>query len=281
MELYTGDGKKIAISNVETSAVTKKAPWGTVIHRGWISGAKENTIPAFYLTKENGYDWAECDVRFSSDGVPVLAHNATITSEDGATVLTVAESTVEQLQAITLKTSETYGEIRIATLAETLRMASLIDLNILIDLKAGSTAQMAILAEVVLASGWADHVVYMPINISNAVAIAAVDRNASFDFVASITAVENLPDLTQYQALLTGANTVGFDLSASITDAEGGLDVAIYESIRAAGLSVSFWNIRATAYKTYMNAGPLRITKQNTADSIDLDALYLADQAFW
>lgn len=279
MELYTGSGNVITIE-AESSAVTLKAPWDTVIHRGWISGAKENTIPAFYLTKENGYDWAECDVRFSSDGVPVLAHDSTITSEDGATVLTVAESTVEQLQAITLETSERFGAIKLATLEELLSMARLIDLGVLIDLKAGSTGQMATLASVVLSSGWGSHVVYMPINTANAEAIQEVDRNASFDFVSSVTTADGLPDLTSYQALLTGANTVGFDLSASVTDENGGFSADLAAAIRAAGLSISFWNIRATAYKTYMDTGPLRITKQNSADKTDLDALYLADKVF-
>ena len=280
MEFFTGNGEKITISNAETNAVALRAPWVTVIHRGWVAGAKENTIPAFYLTKENGYSWGECDIRFSSDGVPVLAHNATIVSEDESTTLTVAESTAEQLQAIVLETHETYGEIKMPTLAELLDMARLIGLSVLIDVKAGTTTNMATLAEVVLASGWADHVVYMPMNTANATAIAAVDKNASFDFVSSVTTVAGLPDLAPYKALLTGANTVGFDFNSAKTDADGGMDTAVFEAVRAEGLSVSFWNIRSTAYKTYMDAGPLRITKNNGADKTDLDALYLADKVF-
>lgn len=280
MEFFTGNGEKITISNAETNAVALRAPWDTVIHRGWVAGAKENTIPAFYLTKENGYSWGECDIRFSSDGVPVLAHNATIVSEDESTTLTVAESTAEQLQAIVLETHETYGEIKMPTLAELLDMARLIGLSVLIDVKAGTTTNMATLAEVVLASGWADHVVYMPMNTANATAIAAVDKNASFDFVSSVTTVAGLPDLAPYTALLTGANTVGFDFNSAKTDADGGMDTAVFEAVRAEGLSVSFWNIRSTAYKTYMDAGPLRITKNNGADETDLDALYLADKVF-
>lgn len=281
MKLYTGNGEKIIINNAEMSAVTLKAPWDTVIHRGWVSGVTENTIPAFYLTKENGYDWAECDVRFSSDGVPVLAHNTTIVSEDKTTTMTVASSTVEELQAVILETNKTYGEIKMATLEELLNMARLIDLSILIDIKAGATENMSALAQVVLASGWAGHVVYMPTSTENAAEIQAVDKNASFDFVSSVTDVDSLPDLAPYVALLTGANTVGFDFSSATTDADGGMDKAIFDALRSVGLSVSFWNIRKTAYSTYMDAGPLRITKQNTADSTDLDAMYLADKAFW
>lgn len=287
MNIYTGTGTKLEMAtksdleNIKPSESGKKVPWDTVIHRGWISGAKENTIPAFFLTKENGYDWAECDVRFSSDGVAVLAHNMSIASEDGSTYLTVAESTVEQLKTLTLQTHATYGNITMPTLSELLDMARLIGLSILIDIKAGNAENMASLAHDVLSSGWADHVVYMPNGVANAAAIAAVDRNASFDFVTTVDSVDNLPDFAPYQALLTGANTVGFDFNVTQTDLGGGMDSAIFDAVRSAGLSVSFWNVRSSAYIKYMDQGPLRITKQNTADAIDLDSKYLETKTFW
>ena len=287
MYIYTGTGTKLEMAtksdleNIEPIEGGKKVPWDTVIHRGWVSGAKENTIPAFHLAKENGYDWAECDVRFSSDGVAVLAHNMSISTEDGSTYLTVAENTVEQLKTLTLQTHATYGIITMPTLSELLDMARLIGLSILIDIKAGTAENMASLAHDVLCSGWADHVVYMPNSVSNAAAIAAVDRNASFDFVTTVDTVDALPDFAPYQALLTGANTVGFDFNVTQTDLGGGMDPAIFDAVRSAGLSVSFWNIRSSAYVKYMDQGPLRITKQNTADAIDLDAKYLESKTFW
>ena len=285
MYLYTGSGTRLNmatqsdLANIDVSE--KRIPWDTVIHRGWISGAKENTLPAMYLVKEHGYNWAECDVRFSSEGVPVLAHNATLVSEDSATTLTVASSTVEQLKSIVLQTHATFGEIRMPTLAEVLDMARLNNIGILIDFKAGNVENAKTVAEVVLSSGWSDHVVYMPMSVANAQAIQTIDKNASFDFVSSVTAAGSLPDLAQYTALLTGANTVGFDFEAATTDANGGMDTALYDAVRAAGLSISFWNVRSSAYKTYMDAGPLRITKQNTADALDLDTLYLESKSWW
>lgn len=281
MIFYTGTGEKITINDAASSASALSAPWATVIHRGWVSGAKENTLPAFFLAREKGYDWAECDVRFSYDGVPVLAHNTTIVSEDSSVTLTVANATVEALQSITLQTHKRFGQIKMPTLAQLLDMARLIGQSLLIDIKSGTAENMAALAQVVLSSGWSDHVVYMPTSTANAAAIAAVDKNASFDFVSSVSTADGLPDLAPYQALLTGANTVGFDFNTIPTDAEGGLPQDLFDTLRAAGLSVSFWNIRSSAYKTYMDAGPLRITKNNTADDTDLDALYLAEKTYW
>lgn len=277
MSVYDINGKEIATGN--SFSDYPKASWDTVIHRGWISGAKENTLPAMYLVKKNGYDWAECDVRFSSDGVAVLAHDATITSEDKSTTLTVADSTVEQLQAITLQTHVTFGEIKMPTLKEVLDMARLYDIGLVLDIKAAGTEQnMKDLAADVVGSGWAKKVIYMPTSTAVAGYIQSVDRNASFDFVVTPT-IET--DFTAYQKLLTGANTVAFDMQASATDANGGVDMDVVNAVHAAGLNVSFWNIRATAYRTYMDACPLRITKQNTADSINLDAMYLAEKSYW
>ena len=49
-----------------------------VNHRGYNSIAPENTIPAFILSKKMGFKYVETDVRFTSDGVPVLLHDTTI-----------------------------------------------------------------------------------------------------------------------------------------------------------------------------------------------------------
>ena len=276
MDLYSGFGEKITMApGSGAEQMVLRAPWSTVIHRGWVSGARENTLPAFWLVRENGYDWAECDVRFSADGVPVLAHDATLTSEDGAAVLTVAESTAAQLQELVLETHGSYGQIRMATLAELLDMAKYIGLSVLLDLK--GSGDMGKLAQVVLSSGWAGHVVYMPGTVAQAAAIAAVDRNASFDFV---TYASSLPtDLSGYSALLTGGNTVGLDISA--TGAAENITREQLEAIRGAGLSVSWWNVRESNCAFAFDAGPLRITKANTADAVDLDGLYLAAKTFW
>jgi len=46
-------------------------------HRGWYY-YPENTIIAYKGSRKEGFDYAECDVRFTSDGVPVLLHDETI-----------------------------------------------------------------------------------------------------------------------------------------------------------------------------------------------------------
>lgn len=50
-----------------------------VAHRGAGKLAPENTLAAFRLGASHGYRMFECDVKLSSDGVPFLLHDATLT----------------------------------------------------------------------------------------------------------------------------------------------------------------------------------------------------------
>ena len=47
-------------------------------HRGYMIDSPENTLPAFRLSKKFGFNIVETDLRLTSDGVPVLLHDATI-----------------------------------------------------------------------------------------------------------------------------------------------------------------------------------------------------------
>ena len=49
-----------------------------VAHRGASAAAPENTLAAMRRAAEMGARWAECDVRLSADGVPVVIHDGTL-----------------------------------------------------------------------------------------------------------------------------------------------------------------------------------------------------------
>lgn len=264
--LFSGTGTKLQIGNSASSI--DFTPWADVLHRGWHEGVPENTLPAYYLIGRNGYCWGECDVRLTADKQIVLCHDSTVTGKRNgvSTTLTVAESTAEEITSLVLQTHGTYGDIHPCTLAQLLELAKTVNLSILIDVKsAGNMMQEEgnrILAQTVMASGWADHVVYMPLGINAAKWIQAVDKNASFDFVTSIyeSGKETfLSNLSAYRELLTGANTVGFDLNAS---AWGGDDVI--DAIHNAGLNVSFWGVNNTSF---FAKNPLRVTYSGYANA--------------
>lgn len=285
MNFYNGKGEKISIETSGNSSAIGK-PWADVLHQGWNEGVPGNTLPAYYLVKENGYEWGECDIRLTSDLIPVVYHNASVTGTvDGVeTTLTIAESTAAEVTAVVLQTHDTYGDIHVPTLAELLDLARCLGIGMVLDIKSAGNMLNAdnnkILAKTVLASGWAEHCVYMPLSTDMAAAIQSVDKNASFDFVSYAADTDSLPNLTAYTALLTGANTVGFDFNASVTDSEGGLPNEMFDKLRENGLSVSFWNIRSGNYSTYFDVAPLRVTYAGYG-SARLGQTYLNQKTFW
>lgn len=98
-----------------------------MIHRGARQTAPENTMPAFILARELGFKYVETDVRYTSDGVPVLIHDATINrtarNADGTTISTeinIADITyAEALQYdFGIYKGSQYAGTKIPTLAE-------------------------------------------------------------------------------------------------------------------------------------------------------------------
>jgi glycerophosphoryl diester phosphodiesterase len=275
--MVTNDKGEVVVGDINPNSMALRPNWDTVIHRGWVNGAKENTIPAFYLAKENGYSWVECDIRMSSDNVPVLAHDATITSENGASVLTVAESTVSQLQSITLQNHERFGAIKMNTLAELLDMARCLGMKIVLDIKVGGESAMKTIAKTVLRYGMSDNVIYMPIGTTNASYIKMVDKNASFDFVMYGTNPTSATDLTGYVSLLNGSNHVNLDIQANTWE----FTSTVIDAINSVGLGLCAWNVTSENIGKCIDSGMLRITKHNNFDDVDLNTDYLKNKKFW
>lgn len=69
---YKVDGNVYGIINYENPNIKK------VAHRGYNLVAPENTLSAFKLARKMGFRYVETDVSFTSDGIPVLLHDATV-----------------------------------------------------------------------------------------------------------------------------------------------------------------------------------------------------------
>src|ERR1041385_8623410 len=51
-------------------------PFQVMVHRGAANQAPENTRPALQRCIEDGFEWAEVDVRLTKDGQHVLSHRS-------------------------------------------------------------------------------------------------------------------------------------------------------------------------------------------------------------
>jgi glycerophosphoryl diester phosphodiesterase len=127
-------GAAVVVDNVEVvrlPAATKREAAAAVTrplviaHRGFSAKAPENTLASYQLAIDAGAQMAECDVRLTKDGVPVLLHDADLERTTGVAgklaQRTLAE--IRELDAGSWKAPEFAGQ-RIPTLAEALELTN-------------------------------------------------------------------------------------------------------------------------------------------------------------
>lgn len=143
----------------------------SISHRGYNRVAPENTLAAFKLSKKNGFDFVECDVRFTSDGVPVLLHDASINrtarNADGSEIsstINIADITYET--ALTydfgIWKGEEYAGTKIPTLAEFMQLCRALSLYPYLDLyEAYSATQAQAICDVIKSCGMERNVTFM------------------------------------------------------------------------------------------------------------------------
>lgn len=186
LEIYPVVGKKINLMKtaktlsritVKRSQATRKAEppkppkMRAINHRGWNSIAPENTLPAFKLSKTKGFGFVECDVRWTSDGVPVLLHdvsiNRTARTDAGATVPdTVNIADITYAQALTYDfgsyCSSEYKGTKIPTFEEYIALCRNIQLHPYIEIEEEITAEQAtILVNITRKYGMLEHVTWI------------------------------------------------------------------------------------------------------------------------
>jgi glycerophosphoryl diester phosphodiesterase len=93
-----------------------------IAHRGDSASAPENTFSSFDLAIEKGFDNVELDVQLTSDGVPVVIHDATLdrTTNASGPVSGISLADIQQLDAGSWKDAKFKGQ-QIRTLDEILK----------------------------------------------------------------------------------------------------------------------------------------------------------------
>jgi glycerophosphoryl diester phosphodiesterase len=94
-----------------------------IAHRGTTIHGPENTLPAFETAIEKGMEYVEIDVRFTSDGVPVVIHDITVnrtTNGEGK----VSDFTLNELKKLDAGSwfADEFVGTRVPTLEETLEL---------------------------------------------------------------------------------------------------------------------------------------------------------------
>lgn len=148
VEDYTGwtfvfnDGSSVSllktIYSIDADAIMR-----SVNHRGYSYSAPENTLPAFRLSRLNGFRYVETDVRFTMDGVPVLLHDLTVdrTSNGDGRIDQLTFKEVRSLDFGRWQSSKFENTV-IPSFEEFLALCSEIGLEPNIELKCGTQEQI-------------------------------------------------------------------------------------------------------------------------------------------
>ncbi len=202
-----------------------------VNHRGYNKEAPENTLPAFRLSKLNGFNYVETDIRFTMDGIPVLLHDESIDRTSNG-LGKIKEMSLEEVRSFDFgywKDSSFKGT-QIPTLKEFLSLCVEIDLSPHLELKAGSKSQVFQIVDLVEQFGLNDNVTYTSFNQNLLKYVLERTPNAS---VGVLTRSVNESEITKACSLSTNYNQVfigasDYSESASSLCKQAGLPLGVW-----------------------------------------------------
>lgn len=187
-----------------------------VAHRGYSTIAPENTLPAYKLAKQRGFKYAECDISFTSDNVPVLLHDSTIdrTSDGTGNINNLTYEQVSQYDFGSWKSS-VYAGTKIPTFEEFILLCKNIGLQPYIELKDTATytaTQIQGLVDTVKRYGMDGKVTWISFSLTYLGYVKNYDSKARLGYV-----VNSITDtvISQTLDLKTTGNEVFIDCKAS------------------------------------------------------------------
>lgn len=229
-----------------------------IAHRGYSTDAPENTLPSYVLASQKGFSYVECDVNFTSDGVPVLLHDDTInrTSNGVGSINDLTTAQVKTYDFGAWKNTKYVGTT-IPTLEEFLKLCFKLNLHPYMELKSfvGDTpAKTQIIIDMVERLGMKGRVSYIG-SLQAMTIVKDLDSSARVGVVTSTSIGSWIPTL---QGLRTGTNQVFADaLIGTYTEAE-------IQSAAEAGISVEIWTTNTVSdVITAANLGISGITTDN------------------
>ena len=169
------------------------APFTSVNHRGYNTIAPENTLSAFRLSKENGFDYVETDVSFTEDSVAVLLHDNTIdrTSNGKGAISSMTFDDVRKFDFGSWKDDAYTGE-KIPSFEEFLALCVELELYPYIELKEGNRQQIRNLVDMVEDYGLSDKVTWISFDSTRLQYVKAKTPKARLGYLKSTVDEQSL-----------------------------------------------------------------------------------------
>ena len=181
----------------------------SIADRGYSAVAPENTLAAYRLAHEKGFEMVSCDVSFTSDGVGVLLHDETIDRTSNGTG-NIAEMTLDDVLEYDFgswKSGEYVGE-KIAKFEDFIKLCKYLALHPYIQVKSGITqTNIESLVTTVFRAGMLNKVTWVSSDMDVLNAINTLNAKARLGYVT-----ENITEtqITELKALKTETNEVFF-----------------------------------------------------------------------
>lgn len=242
----------VAIQNSGTHVANAFDIYGikSINHAGYgtlANGYPDNTIPVFLLSKQHGFSIVETDLRLTSDGVPVLLHDASINrtarNADGSAIegtVNIASITYEQALQYDfgIAAGAKWAGTKIPSLAEFLRMCMENDLLAYVEIEhtdAMTPAKIAEIIEMTRDAGMLRRVTWIGMNPVDLRNVLLADNAARVGWVLNeqITSTHE----ATYKSLITSYNEAFIDCrhgyfspAGSLTEEEIEAEVALLKS---------------------------------------------------
>lgn len=236
---FMADGKLYGATESVDGSIVKINPLNAnvkaIAHRGYSTTAPENTLPAYKLAKDMGFSYVECDVEWTSDGVPVLLHDSTIdrTSNGTGAISSMTLAEVKTFDFGSWK-SAAYAGTTIPTLAEFIVLCKKLNLHPYIELKGGiSTQQATTVVSIVRKLGMINNVTWISFSYTSLQEISALEANARLGYVGSISS----EFITSAAALKSSTNQVFIDSDY------GSVTQALAEQSLMSDVPVEVWTV--------------------------------------
>lgn len=266
--IYDSSGNIIDVSGGGESQINYDLIVKSVNHRGYNTVAPENTLPAFKLSKQYGYNYVETDVSWTSDSVAVLSHNDDISiCSDGTG--NISQMTYEQLLQYDFSNGKAgYSNVKIPTAEEFLKLCRAIGLHPYLELKNGvNETRVAALVDLVEACGMKGNVTYISFYSQRLGWVKTADPSARLGYLPATSM--SASEVTTAQSLQTETNEVFFDCDALYNKT-----AAVFQYAIDAGIPVELWTVDNTT--TIQNANPY-VTGFTTNSTIAGKVLYDAN----
>ena len=171
-------------------------------HRGLLGLAPMNTIPSYATAKKSGWHIFETDVRFTSDGIPVMQHDRDLEKNSNAPVGTYIDTnTYETLVAYntSYKFEGGYPETHIPTFVQMLTTAKRLGMKVLIEIKENpdgdrattpiTTEQATTLINYIKALDMRDRVMFISFYLVSLEKILTIDNDFNIGYITDQTTI--------------------------------------------------------------------------------------------